>query len=55
MAKSMGVKALSDPGVQSKSDADLKNAILKGLGKMQPQHVSDADADNLVAAIRAMK
>ncbi|HVW86237.1 MAG TPA: cytochrome c [Bryobacteraceae bacterium] len=55
MAKAMGVKPLNDPSVQGKSDADLKNSILKGVGKMKPQAVSPADADNLVAAIRAMK
>jgi len=55
MAKSLGVKPLNDPSVQGKSDADLKNAILKGSGKMKPQAVSDSDADNLVAAIRGMK
>ena len=55
MAKSMGVKPLNDPSIQGKSDADLKNSILKGAGKMKPQAVSDSDADNLVAAIRGMK
>jgi mono/diheme cytochrome c family protein len=53
MVKALGVKPLSES--QGKSDADLKNAILKGVGKMKPQAVSDADADNLVAAIRTMK
>jgi len=55
MAKSMGVKPMNDPSVQSKSDSDLKDAIVKGVGKMKPQAVSPADADNLVAAIRTMK
>jgi len=55
MAKAMGVKPLNDASVQSKSDADLKDAILKGVGKMKPQAVSPADADNLVAAVRTMK
>jgi mono/diheme cytochrome c family protein len=55
MAKAMGMKPLSDPGTQAKSDADLKDAILKGIGKMKPQTVSDADAANLVAAVRTMK
>jgi cytochrome c5 len=55
MAKSMGVKPFNDPGVQSRSDSELKDDILKGVGKMKPQAVSPADADNLVAAIRTMK
>ena len=55
MAKALGVKPLSDPGTQGKSDGDLKSAILKGIGKMKAQSVSDGDADNLVAAIRTMK
>jgi hypothetical protein len=49
------VKPLSDPGTQGKSDGDLKDAILKGTGKMKPQAVSAGEADNLVAAIRTMK
>jgi mono/diheme cytochrome c family protein len=55
MAKAMGVKPMNDPSVQGKSDAALKTSILKGVGKMKPQAVSDSDADNLVAAVRAMK
>jgi mono/diheme cytochrome c family protein len=55
LAKALGVKPISDAGTQAKSDADLKNAILKGSGKMKPQAVSDSDADNLVALMRTMK
>jgi mono/diheme cytochrome c family protein len=55
MAKAMGVKPLSDPATQGKSDGDLKDAILKGTGKMKPQAVSAGEADNLVAAVRTMK
>ena len=55
MAKAMGIKPLNDPSVQAKSDSDLKDAILKGVGKMKAQAVSPADADNLVSAIRTMK
>jgi mono/diheme cytochrome c family protein len=51
----MGAKPMNDAGVQAKSDADLKASILKGVGKMPAQKVSDADADNLVAAVRGMK
>jgi mono/diheme cytochrome c family protein len=53
MAKALGVKPLSDS--KGKSDADLKNAILKGVGKMKPVAISDADADNVVAAVRSMQ
>jgi mono/diheme cytochrome c family protein len=55
MAKAMGVKPMNDASVQGKSDADLKNSILKGFGKMKAQAVSESDADNLVAAVRGMK
>lgn len=55
MAKAMGVKPMNDASVQGKSDSDLKDAILKGVGKMKPQAVSPSDADNLVAAVRTMK
>lgn len=55
MAKAMGVKPMNDKAVQAKSDADLKTSILKGIGKMKAQAVSDADADNVIAAIRGMK
>jgi mono/diheme cytochrome c family protein len=55
MAKAMGVKPLNDPSIQGKTDAALKTSILKGVGNMKPQSVSDSDADNLVAAVRTMK
>jgi cytochrome c5 len=55
MVKALGIKPLSDPGTQAKSDGDLKDAILKGSGKMKPQTVSAGEADNLIAAIRTMK
>lgn len=55
MAKALGVKPLSDPATQGKSDGDLKDAILKGTGKMKAQAVSAGEADNLIAAIRTMK
>lgn len=54
-AKGLGAKPLNDPTLQAKTDADLKTAILKGVGKMKPVVVSDNEADNLVAAVRAMK
>ena len=55
MAKAMGVKPLNDAAVQGKSDAELKAGILKGIRKMPAQKVSEAEADNLVAAVRGMK
>jgi mono/diheme cytochrome c family protein len=54
-AKNNGAKPINDPSLQAKSDADLKMAILKGVGKMPAQKISDADADNVVAALRTMK
>ena len=54
-AKTMGAKPINDPSLQAKSDADLKASILKGVGKMKAQPISDADADNVVAALRTMK
>jgi mono/diheme cytochrome c family protein len=51
----MGVKPMNDAAIQGKSDGDLKTAILKGVGKMKAQQISDADADNVVAAVRTMK
>jgi mono/diheme cytochrome c family protein len=55
MAKALGIKPMNDPSVQGKSDATLQDEIVKGVGKMKPQAVSPADAENLVAAIRQMK
>jgi mono/diheme cytochrome c family protein len=55
MAKAMGVKPLNDPATQAKSDGDLKDAILKGIGKMKPQAVGAGEAENLVAFVRTMK
>jgi hypothetical protein len=55
MVKALGVKPLSDPGTQGKSDGDLKDAILKGSGKMKAQAVSAGEADNLVAYVRTIK
>ena len=51
----MKMKPLSSPEVQAKSDADLKNDISKGVGKMKPVALSDADASAVVAYIRTFK
>jgi mono/diheme cytochrome c family protein len=55
MAKAMGIKPMNDPGIQGKSDSDLKTEVSHGFGKMKPQPVTGADLDNVVAAIRTMK
>jgi mono/diheme cytochrome c family protein len=55
MAKMMNIKPMSDPSVQGKTDAVLKGSVLKGVNKMPAQKVTDAEADNLIAAVRAMK
>lgn len=55
MAKAMGIKPLNDPSIQGKSDSTLADEIVKGVGKMKPQSVTPAQAEDLVAAIRAMK
>ncbi len=49
------LKPLSDPSIQAKSDGDLKDAILKGTGKMKPVAVSAGEAENLVAYVRTLK
>lgn len=52
----MGIKPMNDPAIQGESDSALKDVILKGKGKMKAvAGVSDAQADDLVAAIRSMK
>lgn len=50
-----GAKPMNDASIQGKSDEALKMSILKGVGKMPAQKISDADADNVVADIRTMK
>ncbi len=55
MVKTLGVKPLNDPATQAKTDAALKDAILKGIGKMKPVAVSPAEADDMVAVVRSMK
>jgi mono/diheme cytochrome c family protein len=57
MAKMMKVdmKPLSGSEVQSMSDADIKNVIEHGKGKMKAVSVSGADLDNVVAYVRTLK
>ena|SRR5579863_7319951 len=54
-AKTMGAKPLSDASIQAKSEADLKNEILKGVGKMKPVAIPDADAANAAAYVKTIK
>lgn len=49
------LKSLSDASVQAKSDADLKNNITNGVGKMKAVPLAGADLDNVVAAVRTFK
>jgi mono/diheme cytochrome c family protein len=51
----MKMRALGSAEVQAKSDADLKKDITTGTGKMKPQTVTAAQADDLVAYIRTLK
>lgn len=53
----MGMKALSGPDVQKKSDAQLIEATTKGVGKMPPYagKLSDDEIKATVAFIRTLK
>jgi mono/diheme cytochrome c family protein len=58
MAKALNVaiQPLGSAEVQKMSDADLKNVITKGKGKMKPPAgLSDADVDNVIAFVRTLK
>ena len=58
IAKMMKVemKALSSKEVQAKSDAELKQVITKGSGKMRPiASLSSQQVDDVVAFIRTLK
>jgi mono/diheme cytochrome c family protein len=58
LGKALGVtwKALGSSDIQSMSDADLKEVITKGKGKMKPvSGVAGADLDNVVAYVRTLK
>ncbi len=55
MAKNMGAGSLASPAVQGQSDAQLKDAILKGKGKMPAQKITDAQASDVVKFIRTLK
>jgi cytochrome c551 len=55
MGKNMKLRDLGSADVQGQSDAQLKDIILKGKGKMPPQKVTDAQAADLVKFIRTLK
>lgn len=58
IGKAFGVtmKPLGSKDVQSMSDADLKNVILSGKGKMKPvAGVSAKQAEDIVAYVKTMK
>ena len=58
VAKAMKVEIpdLKSPEVQALSDADIKNVIANGKGKMRPMKaVSDSDTDNIAAYVHALK
>ena len=58
IAKVMKVtlRPLGSKEVQAKSDADLKNTVSKGLGKMKPMAALSAkQVDDVVAFVRTLK
>lgn len=57
MGKSMGLKALGSPEVQSMSDADMTTLITDGKGKMPAYKgkLTDAQIKDVVAHIRTLK
>ena len=57
MGKSMGLKDLGSPAIQSMSDADLKGAISNGKGKMPAYagKLTDAQIADVVSYIRTLK
>jgi mono/diheme cytochrome c family protein len=58
MAKALKVEImhLGSAQVQKKSDAEIKNDIVKGVGKMKPvTGLNDGDIDNVIAFVRTLK
>jgi mono/diheme cytochrome c family protein len=55
MAKSMGLKSLGSPEVQKLSDAEMKDVVDKGKGKMKPIKLSPAERDAVVKQVRSFK
>src|SRR5713226_9740561 len=48
-------RPLSLPEIQAKSDAELMQQSMQGIGKMKPVQLSDKDAQDVVAYIRGFK
>ena len=56
MAKAMSIPDLKSSEVQSLSDADIKNVIANGKGKMRPiKSVSGTGADDVASYIHSLK
>ena len=58
VAKAMKVEIpdLKSPEVQALSDADIKNVVANGKGKMRPMKaVSGSDADDVAAYVHTLK
>jgi cytochrome c6 len=57
MGKSLGLKPLSSPEVQSMSDADLTAVMTNGKGKMQAYKgkLTDAQITDVVKYVRTLK
>jgi cytochrome c6 len=57
MGKSMGLKDLGSPAIQSLSDADLTAAITNGKGKMPAYKgkLTDAQISDVVSYLRTLK
>jgi cytochrome c551 len=55
MGKNMKVRDLSSADVQKQSDAQLKDIVLKGKGKMPAQKITDAQAGDVVKFVRSLK
>jgi len=56
MAKSMGIKAASDPSIQSLTVAQMIAAVKNGKGKMKPiAGLSDQQIKEVVAFYRTLK
>jgi mono/diheme cytochrome c family protein len=55
MGKNMKLSDLASADVQKLSDAQMKDIVLKGKGKMPAQKVTDAQAGDLVKFVRSLK
>jgi mono/diheme cytochrome c family protein len=56
MAKMMGIKPISDPGIQKLTDDQMITAVKNGKGKMKPvTGLTDAQIKEVVAFYRGLK